>query len=321
MISRLFSFCYFLIRFSGLADFFRHCFSRNNVSIVMYHNPKPEVFEKHLKYINRKYNLISLSTFSEAFKSGNLQNIPKYALIVTFDDGWKENYHLLPLISQYKFRPTIFLTSHIIDTERCFWWTKCKAEEIEHLKKLPNRERLKHLKEKYRFHFKKNYSGERQALNLAEINKMKAHIDFGLHTCYHPILTQCTFQEKRAEIIECKNEIERKIGTQPEFFAFPNGDYDAECIEILQECGVTFARTTEVGWNNHKSHPHKLKIRAISDNGSVTKLAAELTGIPLFIQSLLFKNRFPKLEVLKSTVDIIRKYFIELFEINTRKVS
>jgi peptidoglycan/xylan/chitin deacetylase (PgdA/CDA1 family) len=258
---------------------------------VLYHNPEPETFEKHLEYLSGRYKLIALSEFSEAIKSKNMKNIPKNALVITLDDGWKENYRLLPFIQKYKFRPTVFLTSHLINTNRHFWWTKCDEEEVEPLKKMPNNKRLEQLNAKYHYNSDREYAGERQTLNIAELEKMKSHVDFGLHTCFHPILTKCSSEEKRKEILVCKLEVEKILGRPVEAFAYPNGDYDEECIDILKECGLRIGRTTDAGWNGKSSNPYKLKVTGASDYGTVNKLAAELTGIPMFFQ-YLFKGSF-----------------------------
>jgi peptidoglycan/xylan/chitin deacetylase (PgdA/CDA1 family) len=252
------------------------------------------MFEKHLQYLTRKYNLISLPELSDALQHNNFSKIPRYAMVITVDDGWKENYALLPIIRKYKFRPTIFLVSHLINTSRQFWWTICKSCEIKHYKMLPNKQRLKELKDKYQYYPEKEYQGQRQALNYSEIEQMKDHVDFGLHTCYHPILTKCSEDEIRQEIIECKVAVEQIVGKEISSFCFPNGIYDESCINILKEYGLKNARTTDVGWNGLSTNSYKLKVTGVSDNGSLNKLIAELTGIPLFFQFLFYGGAFRK---------------------------
>jgi peptidoglycan/xylan/chitin deacetylase (PgdA/CDA1 family) len=286
MIKAGYSLLLFFIRYSGLAGLIRFCIARKRITIVHYHNPNPEVFEEHVKYLSANYHLISLNEVISAFYIKSFKNIPEYALVITLDDGWKENYNLLPIIRDYNFKPTIFLTSNLIDTERHFWWTTCNAKEVNRLKGLSNRERIAELKEKCLYDPQKEYLTDRQALNFAEIEEMKEYVDFGLHTCNHPVLTKCTYEEKRREIIECKFSVEEMLGCQVESFSYPNGDYDDECIEILKECGVKIARTTDAGWNNFLSNQYKLKVTGVSDNGSRNKLIAELTGIPMFFQYL-----------------------------------
>jgi peptidoglycan/xylan/chitin deacetylase (PgdA/CDA1 family) len=291
MIRFLYSFAHWLIRCSGTAFLIRHILARKKVTIVLYHNPPVEIFEKHLNYFSERYNLISLTDFSEAYYSKKLDTLPKYALVITLDDGWKENYKLLPAIRKYQFRPTVFLTSHIINTERHFWWTECTLKDLNRFKQIPNHQRLSELKDKYGYYPEKDYPGDRQALNLQEIEEMKEVVDFSLHTCYHPVLSQCSKEEIRKEIETCKTKIEYILGRPVDSLSYPNGDYNEHCIQVLIERGVKIARTTDAGWNDHTSDPYKLKVTGVSDNGSINKLIAELTGIPMYFQHL-FQGSF-----------------------------
>lgn len=291
MIRFLYSLAHWLIRYSGTAFFTRLILARNKVTIVLYHNPSVEIFEKHLNYLSGRYNLISLTDFSEAYFSEKLDTLPKYSLVITLDDGWKENYRLLPVIRKYPFRPTIFLTSHIINTERHFWWTECDSKDLNRLKQIPNHQRLSELMDQCGFYPEKEYPGYRQALNLQEIEEMKEMVDFSLHTCYHPVLNQCSKEEIRNEIEMCKTKIEHMLGRPITTFSYPNGDYNEYCIQVLKDCGVKIARTTDAGWNDHTSDPYKLKVTGVSDDGSLNKLIAELTGIPMYFQHL-FQGSF-----------------------------
>ncbi|TAJ12111.1 polysaccharide deacetylase family protein [Marinilabiliaceae bacterium JC017] len=291
VVQLVYSFFYFVIRYIGLAAFFRLFLARNAVSIITYHKPDRDVFEAHLNYLSAKYNLIAISELIDAVKLNNFNKIPRYAMVITLDDGWKENYELLPVIQKYQFKPTVFLTSHLINTKRHFWWTTCNEIEKQSLKRKSNSEKLLFLKEKYHFYLEKEFEGERQTLNKSEIKEMSSYVEYGFHTCYHPILTQCNSEEKRKEIIEGKVELERMLGIEIQSFAYPNGDYDDECIDILKECGMKIARSTDAGWNGKSLHPFKLKITGVSDNASMNKFVAELTGIPMFFQ-YLFKGSF-----------------------------
>lgn len=288
MIRYLYTVVFFLIRYSGLAALIRFVYARNRVSIVLYHNPAPDDFKRHLEYISRKYNLISLPDLRHAMNIGNMKSIPKYALIVTMDDGWKENFELVPLFMKYGFRPTIFLTSHIVGTNRHYWWTHCPEKEIDHLKVLSGEKRAAILMEKYAFEKNMEFPGDRQALSYDEIHKMKEYVDFGLHTCYHPILPKCSHAEKKEEIFSCVSKVEEVLGYRADTFAYPNGDYDQESIEMLKEAGVKIARSIDAGWNDNLSDPYRLKVTGVSDNASLTKLIAELTGISMFVQYMVY---------------------------------
>jgi poly-beta-1,6-N-acetyl-D-glucosamine N-deacetylase len=283
----LFEFVYALIRYSGITIIIKHFFARNSITIILYHNPDLKIFESHLKYLSSRYNFISLNDLKNALFTKNWNDIPQNALVVTFDDGWKNNFLLLDSFKKYKLRPIIYLTSHIINTERNFWWSICSTQDANKLKHLPNDQRKIELQEIYSFFQEKEFSNNRQALNLDEINQMKEFVDFGIHTCFHPILTKCSYEEKKQEIGISLIKLRELLDKDLKDFAYPNGCYNSDCIEILKDFNIQTARTVDAGWTNKLSDPFKLKISGVSDNGSMNKFISELSGIPLFIQYLV----------------------------------
>src|SRR5690349_16866917 len=50
----------FAIRRSGLALAIRHSVARSRVSVLSYHDPSPELLERHLAYLARHYRFLTL---------------------------------------------------------------------------------------------------------------------------------------------------------------------------------------------------------------------------------------------------------------------
>ena len=83
---------------------------KNHVIILMYHRfsdkdepfkTKKSVFENQIKYLKTKYNFISLSHYSE-FLNGQRVDLPENSLIITIDDGFKDNYdYAFPILVKY----------------------------------------------------------------------------------------------------------------------------------------------------------------------------------------------------------------------------
>ena len=97
----------------------------NTLRIVNYHkilkcnfydvNLNLRVFEKHLKFYKKYFNIISLS---EAKNKNSFRN----DLCITFDDGFSENHNLiLPLLKKYNVKATFFLISDCIDNNDLMW--------------------------------------------------------------------------------------------------------------------------------------------------------------------------------------------------------
>ena len=270
-----------LICLSGIHVLIREFLCRNRVAILMYHDPKPTVFAKHLDYLSRHWTVIPLETLVPAIYQKDFSQIPPKSVVITIDDGHAGNIELLPLFKQYRVRPTLFVCTQIINTHRHFWFKidgQSKAER-ERLKRLPNVDRLAHLKQTTDFE-PENVYPDRQALNIMEMEEMAEDVDFQPHTQFHPILTHCTETECRQEILGSKTDLERVLEIECSHFSYPNGDYTEREIEIVKTAGFRSARTTDIGWNTLKTAPYQLKTVPITDDAGPVLFRAQLTTIP-----------------------------------------
>lgn len=266
----------FLFRYSGLSFLIREVFSRNKVTIISYHNPKLEIFKRHIEYLSKNYNFISLDRLVNAIYNRDWTDIPPKSLVITIDDGHMDNYKLLEIFKTYNIYPTIYLCSHIINTRRRFWF-KTGFRNCQQLKKYDNKQWLKALKDGIDHKLQKEYS-TRQALNLEELRKMLPYVDFQSHSKFHPILTNCTAKECKEEIEEAKNYLGNLLNKEIEHFCYPNGNYKDRELEYIKNSGYKSARTFDVGWNNVDSDPYKLKAMGVEDDASINILCAQISG-------------------------------------------
>ena len=265
----------------GIPVLIRAWICRNRVAILLYHDPKPAVFAKHIAYLSRYYTLISLDTLVAAIHRKDFSQIPPKSVVITIDDGHAGNIGLLPIFKQYQIRPTLYVCTQIVNTHRHFWF-KIEGQSTtqkERLKRLPNTERLAHLKETTGFESEKVYP-YRQALNIAEMQEMIESTDFQPHTRFHPILPRCTQTECQQEILGSKADLEKFLGLTCTHFSYPNGDYTEREIGIVKAGGFRSARTTDIGWNTPHTPPYQLKAIPITDEAGFTRFRAELTTIP-----------------------------------------
>ncbi len=265
----------------GIPLFIREWVCRNRVAILMYHDVPPDIFAKHIAYLSRHFKIISLDTLVSAIYKKDFSEIPPKSVVITIDDGHAGNIALLPIIKQSKIRPTIYVCTQIINTYRHFWFKIAgqSKKEKEHLKKLPNAERLTLLKDSASFELEKEHQ-DRQALNTDEMKEMMQNVDFQPHTQFHPILPQCAETECKQEILGSKTDLEKFLGIECQHFSYPNGDYTEREIEIVKAGGFRSARTTDIGWNRVNTPLYQLKTIPISDDAELIRFRAELTTIP-----------------------------------------
>ncbi len=272
-----------LLRFSGLPWLIRHTVARRNVTIILYHDPSPEVFEAHMEYLSRRYHFVGMNDLADAIESGDWSRLPRRSLVVTFDDGHRNNYRLLPIFRRYGVRPTIYLVSRVIGTDRHYWFQHDGVHSWS-LMRLTNARRLRALEEQFDFTPTREYPGDRHALSIAEIEEMKDAVDFQPHTCFHPVLPSCEEDESRREIIESKNDLDKLLGRPCRSFSYPNGDYGEREIRIAREAGFACARTIDVGWNGPGCDPFRLRITGVTDDASINILASQLSGVTMYFR-------------------------------------
>lgn len=255
---------------------------REKVTILLYHNPRRDILEKHLRYLKKYFNFITLDLLIDSIYNKNWSTIPKNPIIITIDDGFKDNFELLSLFKKYGIKPTIYICSHIINTHRRFWF---ESEGVDPHKFFyyDNDERLAELSDKNGFRPTKEYL-TRQALNLAEIIEMSPYIDFQSHTKFHPILPKCSDEESFSEVKESKERLTEMLNNKILHFSYPNGDYSIREIRQLKEVGYKSARTCDVGWNHMHSDPFRLKAMGIEDDACINEFISQLYGIAGFIR-------------------------------------
>jgi peptidoglycan/xylan/chitin deacetylase (PgdA/CDA1 family) len=267
-----------LFRFLGLPFLIREIFCRRRATIIVYHDPAPEVFEAHLAYLVDRFNIIPLEQLVEAIEEHDWQKIPPKGLCITFDDGHRGNFALLDIIKRYKVPITIYVCAGIVDTQRLYWFLDF-ADQAQQLKSLPNKLRLKQLASANCYNPEKDFA-ERQALSKAEVLDMKRQgVDFQSHTLLHPILTTCTDEECWLEIAGAKRVLENLLEESIVHFAYPNGDYSEREIAYLQKAGYRSARTIDMGWNGPNTNIYALKSMTISDDATLDEMIAQLCGI------------------------------------------
>ncbi len=130
-------FCIFLI-YSGICRLFSFI-HRNSVKILLYHgiigedlpaglngeglHLRLEYFERQIVYLKKRYSILGLNDFVGYLKEG--RTLPRYSVVVTFDDGYKNNYeNLKNIILKYRVPLTIFLVTDYIGTAELLWLDK-----------------------------------------------------------------------------------------------------------------------------------------------------------------------------------------------------
>ncbi len=173
--------------------------------------------EHHLKVIKKMdYETI---TFEELNSIGLNHRFDKKYIILTFDDGYKDNYSvLLPLLEKYNMKAVIYLVSKSS-------FNKWDAENMINPEK------------KY------------EILNQNEIVLLlkSGRIEFGGHTTEHIDLLKVEDKKLEEILVEDLKEFKEKTGKTPLTFAYPYGSVNLKAKEILKNIGYRYALACDTG--------------------------------------------------------------------------
>lgn len=79
------------------------------------------VFAQQMSFLKKNFTLLSLRQLLDLWQSGTW-NIDARYCVVTFDDGWVDNYrHAYPVLKKVGIPATIFLPTDYVGTDRWFW--------------------------------------------------------------------------------------------------------------------------------------------------------------------------------------------------------
>ena len=267
------SVCAQCVAWLKLGSLLRRVIWARKVGIVLYHTVDRHVFASHLRILKRNYSLISLGTLVNALCTDDWKQIPRNAMVITFDDGTKELCGLRDLLAENGVPAIVYLVSDLIGTHRHFWFNEIKnLQVVEQLKLEPNDKRLAYLSRNADYANHREYE-DRQALSIDEIRSMIASgVQFGCHTASHPILPACGDSVAEREIVGAKAELEARIGASIEHFSYPNGDYTVRDENLVHRAGYRSARTTERGLNGRGTSPYRLKIIDVLEDRSAADL-------------------------------------------------
>lgn len=269
------------------------------------------VFENQIRYLARQFQLVDLGELLRKLVNGS--PIPKDAVSITFDDGYRDNFELaFPVLQRYSAPATIFLTTGFVNREDVLWNDKvCYALkhtraqnvllrlETEHffslktveqrlkavgeilwfLRQIEHLDKLKIMDELFS-QLKITDFGQlwESRLTWEQVRIMNREgISFGAHTVSHPILSRVSLQEARQEILESKNTIERELANPPDLFAYPVGrsqDYNGAVKDAVREAGFLGAVTAVFGNNTLETDRWELR-RMGTDERDLPTFAAK----------------------------------------------
>jgi poly-beta-1,6-N-acetyl-D-glucosamine N-deacetylase len=278
------------LRLTLLPFVFREVFQRNKVTILVYHAPTPLVFDAQIGVLKRLYNIVPLSAYVEARRTGDFSKLPPKALVVTLDDGHRSNFALKDVLERHNVPITIFLCSGLIGTRRRFWFLHEKSPAlVQRLKIVADDERLAALR-RTGFEEAKEFD-DRQVLSIAELRELNSRADFQSHTVFHPVLPRCSEEKAEAEIAGSRSDLQTKLGHEVYALAYPNGDYSERELRLAERAGYSCALSSDRGFNTKKTPLFRLRRICVPDDADQHELLVKASGLWGEIKAALDASR------------------------------
>jgi peptidoglycan/xylan/chitin deacetylase (PgdA/CDA1 family) len=260
------------------------------------------------------YALVSLEEIAELLAKGKV-GAPVAAF--TLDDGYKNNaVEAAPVFRAHGCPYTIFVTPGFVDGDAMLWWSeletivaksnRVRGEDattaelknrvfvklVAHARSLDEFEQRKWLAELAQEHGIDWRANSRNAVldwnELRELNKDPL-CTLGAHTLSHYAVKRLPEEVAAHEMLASKQRIEKELGQDVNFFAFPYGDRDhadARDFELARQAGFTASVTTRKGviTKEHRNHLQALPRIMVSGRYQKTRHVKTLmSGLPLSV--------------------------------------
>jgi peptidoglycan/xylan/chitin deacetylase (PgdA/CDA1 family) len=268
----------------------------------------PRVFERHLRYLARYCSPVGADEVIAAI--GGRQGLPSRAVLVTFDDGYRDFAEFAwPLLKQYRIPCVLFVsTAFPSDLNRQFWWdalwqlvSRTRGARVAYgaaggLPLATDAQRSRAYAIVSEWLKTQSAASRRTWLDLLgeqlEVRPMmsgrgavlawdelRALVRDGLvvapHGQLHELLDQVDAATLRCEVRGSRDDIAREIGYCPPLFAYPNGNFDARVVRELGAAGYQGAFTT-IGGRDALPAREPFMLRREQARGSLSRLALKL---------------------------------------------
>jgi len=273
---------------------------KNNVRILAYHrvidieseseygadleliSASTDEFDWQMQYVKKKYNVIAFSQLLDALEKKS--KIPHNSVVITFDDGFDDNYtNAFPILKKYELPALFFIATGYMGLNKTFWfdWVVYLIKQLDMneisldngLLRLQLNNNRQEVAEEILKYMKLVADDKRRAL-VNEIEMLAGHdaddgcpysrpltwgqvkemsdagMEFGSHSVSHPILTRLNENALITEMSDSKKMIENRLGLACYAVAYPVGgalEYNEKVIDVAKRSGYKMAVTYQHG--------------------------------------------------------------------------
>ncbi|RLS58308.1 MAG: hypothetical protein DWH91_02520 [Planctomycetota bacterium] len=265
-------------------------------------------FEEQVRYLKRDCDLITSQDLPDVL-SGNGR---RRSVLLTFDDGYRDNYELaFPILKVHNASAVFFISTAFIDRGVAAWWDDL-AWVVRHASQtqlefppwlqapLDLRDQEAAMRTLLRLiktlspieretvldQLAHASDSERCPLEVSRatwmtwemVQEMHASgMEIGAHTINHPVLSYCSNEEQRSEIFGSKARLEEVLKSPVSLFSFPVGSpssFTDRTRDLIRQAGFQWAFSFYSGISESAADPFDIRRIPIEPRVSMNELRA-----------------------------------------------
>lgn len=304
--------------------------SRNKLFALTYHRVIPHAtwsgpdhpvntlftdeFAAQMEFLAKRFHVLGRDEL-QAVVCGKTR-APKYSAVITFDDGYENNFtHALPILQRHGLHAVFFVTSNLIgDPRAAFWFDRldqvlsaasyrdvqaalgeidpslggCARAELRRcFKRLPHSRQCE-LLGALESHFGISNCVDvnpdlYRSMSWDQVRALaNAGMTIGSHTLNHQILAAVEPELAHEEVRRSRDRIESEIGAQCQYFGYPNGqlsDFRKSDQQAIEQAGYLCAFTQVPGPIDSRCDRYALPRIPIPDVGDLTIFRTHMAGL------------------------------------------
>ena len=308
--------------------------NKNRINLMRANEIELAFLESMIVHLKKRYDIISLDECYSRLKSQQLYK--KNFIVITFDDGYKDNLTLAyPIFKKHQVPFTIYITNSFPNYTAKLWWFMLEEILLENkeirftinnnrqkFKSRTKKEKdnsfvairkilidasevdLKQILNQLEVNYNKNLISyvKKEALNWEEIKELSNDplVTIGCHTINHLTLKLLSEAEIIEEIIKSKEELEIKTGVKVNHFAYPYGtsnEIGEREINVLNKLNIFKTSTTTRTGNIFNKHK---EFKNALPRIQVLGTQQEISILDMYLSGFLpaFKNNFKRITTL-----------------------
>ena len=217
----------------------------------------PAKFSQQMEFLSRNgFNVMTLNELTD-YRDG-YNNLPLKSIVITFDDGYSDNYvNAFPILQRYNLKATFFVVTDYINSDSIFPWLNLDKGSLQH------------------------YQADKASwlpLTRQNILDMAAHgASFGAHTKTHCTLDSVEESEAIEELVDSRKCLEKILSTSVRCLSYPYGRVNNRIKNLAKEAGYRVA-VAGVGSNTLRTDPFELRRITVQQQDSLAKFKRQIEG-------------------------------------------